>query len=55
VKNHDGASAKEFIDFQSITKGFVDTAITEHEAEKTSGGEEGQAALAEIFARASPD
>jgi len=51
VKNHDGAAAQELIDFQSVTKGFIDTAVTEHESGKTTGEEEGQAEFEEIFAR----
>jgi hypothetical protein len=51
VKDHDGAAAKQFIDFQSIAKAIIDAAVTEHETKNTPGEDEGQARLAEIFAR----
>jgi hypothetical protein len=51
VRNHDGGAAEQLIDFESVTKGLVNTAITEHETGSAARDEEGAGAFGEIFAR----
>jgi len=51
VKNHDGAAAQELIDFRKVTKGFIDTAVMQHEAREATPEGQDEAAFSEIFAR----
>jgi Protein of unknown function (DUF2939) len=52
VEAHDGAAASQLVDFESVTKNFIDVAMTEREeAKPESGDDEGDRAFAEVFGR----